>query len=207
MSPGSHQAVTAGPTRRGPPCSGRKGRMPGSSRSRPRETSEAIVVGIEAQPDRTASGRGGGSGGRNTSVGIAGSSGGKSSGGAGRLAPLARPPRRGKQERQEVALEPGAAVERLDRAGDRRPPAPWHRTGEQLEFRPELVIAKRRVGIAARRARGRFEHPAIVESDAHRRDTLGRETARELPALSNRDPPEEAKDALIAQALAGDVPG
>src|SRR5215204_5270209 len=147
MSPGSHQAVTAGPTRRGPPCSGRKGRMRGSSRSRPRETSEAIVVGIEAQPDRTASGRGGGSGGRNTSVGIAGSSGGKSSGGAGRLAPLVRPPRRGKEERQEVALEPGASVERLDRGG------------EQLEFRPELVIAKRRVGIAARRGRSRFEHP------------------------------------------------
>src|SRR5829696_9414294 len=149
MSPGSHQAVTAGRTRRGPPCSGRKGRMRGSMRSRPRETSEAIVVGIAAQPDRTASGRGGGAGGRNTSVGIAGSSGGNSSGGAGGLAPLARPSRRGEKQRQEVALEPGATVERLDRASDRRPPARRRRAGEQLEFRPELVVAERRVGIAA----------------------------------------------------------
>ena len=51
MSPGSHQAVTASPSRRASPR-GRRGRMAGSISRRPPEASEMIVVGISAQPRR-----------------------------------------------------------------------------------------------------------------------------------------------------------
>src|SRR5215207_2794695 len=70
MSPGSHQAVTAGPRSRFAPAKGRSGLILGSTKRRPRVTSDTIVVGTSIQPARTSRESEVGVGGRATRVGI-----------------------------------------------------------------------------------------------------------------------------------------